>query len=114
MTEQTQAEDEKDDVVHHMHQDCVECRTSCSANISSGNPSGEGIGEHNRVDVHRSKERSLHEERGNEAHVPVQPRKQEPSKEDLLKNRDEQTAAKNREYRAKKILKKIATKPTSR
>src|ERR1700733_10874657 len=97
VAEQMQAEDEKDDVVNDVHQDCVKCRISCSANVSSSNPSEESIGEHNRVDVHCRKEHSLHEERRNEAHIPVQPREQESSKEHLLKNRDEQTAAKNRD-----------------
>ena len=59
VAEQIQAEDEKDDIVNHVHQDRVACRTSCSANVSSGNPSEEGIGEQNRVDVHCSKQRSL-------------------------------------------------------
>jgi hypothetical protein len=97
VAEQMHTEDEKDNVVHHVHQDGVACRTSCTANVSSGNPSQEGIGEHNRVDVHCRKERGMYEERRNEAHVPIQPREQESSKEDLLKERDEQTATKNRD-----------------
>jgi hypothetical protein len=73
-------------------------REGALARVSSGNPSEEGIGECNRVDVHCRKDRRMYEERRNKAHVPIQPREQESSKKNLLKNRDEQTAAKNRDH----------------
>src|SRR5450432_2660463 len=98
MAEQMQSEREKDDIVNHVELDCVECRTSCTANVSSGNPSEEGIGECNRVEVHCHKDRRVYEDRSNKADVPIQPRERESSKKNLLKNRDEQTAAKNRDH----------------
>src|ERR1700691_1871181 len=71
VAEQMQAEGEKDDIINRVHQDCVECRTSCTANVSSRNPGEQGIGEYNRIDVHCCKERGMYEERSCEAHVPI-------------------------------------------
>jgi hypothetical protein len=53
VAEQMQAEEQKGNIVDHVHQDCVEGRTSYAANVSSGYPGEEGIREHNRVPIPR-------------------------------------------------------------
>lgn len=66
-----------------------------------GNSKEEGGGEHNRVDAHWRKERSLQEERRNKAHVPVAPREQESSKRSALRQEGKSNAQAARETRGR-------------
>jgi len=104
MAEDMQAQRKKDDVVDYVHESGVDRRASRSANVSSNEPEEERARRRREVDVHCRKQPGHYEKREHEAHVPVQPREQEASKEDFLKNRDEQRAAKDRDYAGERTL----------